>query len=53
MKWGSQKPRATLRREIYAAQEAMEASGARSASWPLNQSLRAAPRPGCPESVTL
>ena len=52
-KWGNQRPRATLRREVLEAQEVLQAYSARSVSWPLKRRLRAAPRPGCPQSVTL
>ena len=49
-KRGSQKTRATLRREVHEPQEVLQACGAQSVSWPLKLHLRAAPRPGCPQS---
>jgi hypothetical protein len=36
-KRGSQRPRATLQWEVHAAQEVLEACGARSVSWPLKR----------------
>jgi len=46
-------PLMCLWREVHAAQEVLRACGARSVSCPLKRRLRAAPRPACPQSVTL